>query len=303
METRQFKINRGFLAASLLLGVGVLPGSAGVLVDFQSATSYDNNTTTQTFGDFRDVTSNAQTNRTNGGSGTNYFLRMSGAANPSTVYDTTPSDSSSTDTFSVGIGQTLSLSIDYRYVLTGAAPTAAGQRAGGLNFGFYNPTGTGVNNGISGFFNFDLFPGTAENNAYRYLNDLSAGSFTSIGSSTSMGDLSANAYRLQLDFTNLSATTGKISLTIYSLTDLEGSVISQIASRADFTFAYGTAANQLNVDPSNLAVFLRGNLTAGAAEDIDRFTVVPEPSTLAMTGLALAGGIVLRRGRTRAKQS
>jgi hypothetical protein len=284
--------------ASITLAASAAAVQASVLIDFQSATSYDNSTTTQTFGDFRDVVNNAQSNRTNGGSGSNYFLRLNGAANPSTVYDTTPANAGTTDTFAAAIGQTLSLSVDYRYVLTGAAPTGAGQRAGGFNFGFYNASGTGVNTGISGFFSFDLYPGTAETNAYRYLNDLSAGTFTSIGS-TSMGDLSANAYRLQLDFTNLSATTGKISFTIYSLTDLEGTIISQIASRADFTFTYGTGSNQLDVDPNNLSLFVRGNLTSGAAEDVDRFYVVPEPSPGALLGLAAVGGLVIRRLRQR----
>ena len=298
MEIRQITRIRGFLMASITLAASAAAVQASVLVDFQSATSYDNSTTTQTFGNFRDVVNNAQSNRTNGGSGSNYFLRLNGSANPSTVYDTTPADAGSTDTFAVAIGQTLSLSLDYRYVLTGAAPTAAGQRAGGLNFGFYNAGGTGANTGISGFFSFDLYPGTAETNAYRYLNDLSAGTFTSIGS-TSMGDLSANAYRLQLDFTNLSATTGKISFTIYSLTDLEGTIISQVASRADFNFTYGTASNQLDVDPNNLSLFVRGNLTAGAAEDVDRFYVVPEPFPGALVGLAAVGGLVIRRLRQR----
>jgi len=294
MEARHRKITQGLLIALVSLGTAASTIKAGVLVDFQSETSYDNSTTTQTFGNFRDVVSNPQSNRTNGGSGTNYFLRLNGSANPSTVYDTTPADAGTTDTFSVGVGQTLSLSIDYRYVLTGSAPTAAGQRAGGLNFGFYNASGTGTNNGISGFFGFDFYAGAAETDAYRYLQDLSAGTFTSIGSST-IGDLSANAYRLQLDFTNVSATTGKISLAIYSLTDLEGTVISEIASRPEFTFTYGTASNQLNVDPNSISVFLRGNLTAGVAEDVDRFSVVPEPASIALASLGLIA--VLRRFR------
>ncbi len=282
--------------AGLCLLSGVSVGLGDVLVDFQSETSYDNNTTTQTFGDFRDTVANSLTNRTNGGSGSNYFLRMSGStANPSTVYDLTPNTANSTSTFSVGIGQTLSLSIDYRFVLTGTAPTAAGQRAGGLIFGFYNAAGGGTNTGIGGLMNFDLYPGTAENNGYRYLNDLSNGTFSLIGSNTSMGDLTDAAYRLQLDYTNLSATTGQITYTIYSLTGLEGTEIAQVGSRGAFTFTYGTASNQLNLDPNNVSVFLRGNLTSGVAEDIDRFAVVPEPSVFGLLGVALVGGVFLRR--------
>ena len=264
------------------------------MIDFESTQSYDNDTTLQTFGNFSDIQNNASINRvTEGG---NAFLRYTAGSSATTVYDSTPG-SGSYDTFSIGIGETLTVAYNIQ-ATSSINPTGAGVRISHFNLGLFTEESTGINLGIAARFTLDTFSGANQNVRLFGINSLTP-TYQTLGGyvAQTLTTLDASAYRLQLEYTNLSLTQGSIKVTLYGLTSLDSTSGGELGSYID-NFTYGTGSSQINIDPANVSVYFGSSSAAGVTTNIDNILIVPEPSIALLTFLSMCG---LSGWRRRAK--
>lgn len=269
----------------LIAGVLSVLSSHAAVIDFESSQSYDNDTTSQTFGSFSDIQNNASINRvTEGG---NSFLRYTAGSSATTAYDTTPG-SGSYDTFSIGIGETLTVAYNIQ-ATSSITPIGAGVRISHLNLGLFTEESTGINLGIAARFTLDTFSGANQNvrlfgitgmtPAYQTLGGYDPQTLTTVD---------AAAYRLQLEYTNLSLTQGNIKVTLYGLTSLDSTSGVELGSYTD-NFTYGAGSSQINMDPANVSLYFGSSSAAGVTTNIDNVSIVPEPSIALLTFLSMCG--------------
>jgi hypothetical protein len=295
------RLARSFTLAAAL---SCLSAQAAV-INFEGDTAdYDNSTSTQSNGVFRDVSGNSQLNISANGAGNDYLV-LSGSGTGATVYDTTPSNSTAgtASTFIVGAGQTLTYTVEFQSV---AADTTRV-----IGIGLYNPN---ASTGFTGY-GFNIFLNTGTNDLYYYQTARNTQyNFFFNGTSTgqNFNDAAGSAYRVELTFANNGSNTGATFTTnIYQLDALGGSVTSTVVSNATKAITYGVAADTnvnteketLNFDPAGtgLGFYLTGNPNGGSL-NIDNISVsvIPEPSAFGFMGGAAAMMLSMIRRRRRA---
>ncbi len=270
------KILNIFAVSCSLLFCMTVSGNV-VSIDFEDEESYDNETQSQTFGKFRNLVKNANINRVYNNA--NYVLQFKGPTKASVVYDETPSESQIGTTFSVGVGETLSVTLDCEPVNAGPVPDGQAQREAVLRVGFFNPDAREGNVGMVSSLTMDFFTDPAASTRFFLLTDVENPRYELTAADLEpTSDTDTLAYTIQVDYTRISEDIGQITFTVYTKNELgsDHNTGDEIAFRS-LNFTYGTGANNVNLGSDKVGIFIGALLSTSVTLDVDNFTakIVP----------------------------
>lgn len=236
---------------------------------------YDNGAS-QTTGVFRDTANNSTINQVDdGGNGILRFTApSSGTLSAATFYDTTPSNTSTLNTFG-----DVTIRADVRFGITtgnGVGIYARTDSSGQAAYMFLL-TGDDTTNTLR------LFKTSSSSTAYG------GNAGTQIGSSVGFSGVSANTF-YTMEFT-LANTAGPAGVALTGKLFQQGTM-TQIGNTISFT---DTTSPLLSNGQVGLR-FRDGSGAAASQTDVDNFTVVPEPTTFAML-LGGMGVLLMKRRR------
>lgn len=252
------------------------------IIDFESGSAHYDNRSPQLTGRFRDMYNGGAVNLSNNGPGNNNYLQLT-SGNPATViYDSSPGETGGCDTFSLERGQKLTLSVEVLW--------SAGSVAGGLNLGFFNNSSTAANIGAGGMIGYNV-SGT-NTLSFRALNSLTENTNVSlVGSIKNTVYVTGTAYRFEVTLELLDDSRARITEEIYSLINGFNSEEDKLVDSHQYTFALGTGANQIDLDPASLSFYFRSNQSNSTGMQLDNFgyRTIPEPgvSTALLLGFPM----------------
>jgi len=248
------------------LAGAMVSGLQAVVVDFSNSTDLADN--------FR---SYANSSSVSVSQGNNTFVTVNGATFATSpnilIYDTTPLDTTSYNTFALNLGQTLTVSIDIASI-TGAASS--------VGFYFLNSaqplSGTAFSHNLA-LMNFDN-SGTDELARFAVYASMTGQTLNNGTPSTGNGIALNNP-----TFQTVTATYTRDSFSNITMTLSTGAFTSTFTNNQSASF-------------SNVGIALRLFPATGTPANsflFDNFTVVPEPSTWALLGLGLGATLFFRR--------
>lgn len=270
------KILNIFAVSCSLIFCVSLNGNA-VSIDFEDEESYDNETQSQTFGKFRNLEKNATINRVYNNA--NYVLQFKGPNKAAVVYDVTPSEPQIGTTFSVGVGETLSVTLDCEPVNGGPVPDGKAQREAVLRVGFFNPDASEGNPGIVSSLTMDFFTDIEPSTRFFLLTDVANPGYELTAANLEpTSDTDALAYTIQVDYTRISEDIGQITFTVYTKDELgsDNHTGDEISFRS-LNFTYGSGPKNVNMETDKVGIFIGTLLSTSVSLDIDNFTakIVP----------------------------